>query len=163
MEEKRGSKKKTIITVLVIVIFLAAGFLISWRYTNKKLDLGSPLGEEEVEIGPTVGADEPSPTPTIVALERADLKVQVLNGTGEAGAAGTGKDLLEALGYEEVDTSNADSYDYELTEVALKEGKEDYFEILKGDLKESYEVASESSLLEEDSDFDSVVTLGTPL
>jgi len=161
MEENKGSKKKTLITVLVIVVFLAAGFLISWRYTNRKLDLGSPLGEEGIEVQPTAGADEPSPT--IVALERADLKVQVLNGTGEGGAAGEGKDLLEALGYQEVDMGNADSYNFKLTEITLKEGKEEYFELISKDLENNYQVASEASVLEEESEFDSVVTLGTPL
>ncbi len=106
MEEK-GNKKKAIITVLVIVVFLGAGFLISWRYTKSKLDLGSPFGGEIApEAFPSL---LPSPVPTIPALERKDFKIQVLNGIGVPGVAGEGKELLEALGYEEVDTAKADS------------------------------------------------------
>ncbi len=162
MEEKKKDKKKTIIMALVIVSFLGAGFLVSWRYTKSKLDLGSPLGGGEMgtEVSPT---EAPSPIPTAVALERGDLKVQVLNGTGEAGAAGEGKDLLEALGYEEIETTNADSYNHKLTEIALKEGKEDYFALLREDLEKNYQIASEASILEEDSEFDSVVILANPL
>ncbi|MBL7078170.1 LytR C-terminal domain-containing protein [Candidatus Shapirobacteria bacterium] len=161
MEENKKDKRKTLITALVIIAFLGAGFLISWRYTKSKLNLGSPLGgESALEVSPTL---IPSLAPTVPALERKDLKVQVLNGIGVPGAAGEGKELLEALGYEEVATANADSYDYELTEIALKEGKEEYFELLKEDLEKNYEIATEASFLEEASEFDAQVTLGPAL
>ena len=74
--------------------------------------------------------------------------------------AGEAKDFLEGLGYEDVDTGNAGAYDFEETEVAIKEGKEEYLDLLIGDLSEEYEVSEDSETLDEDSDYDAVVTVG---
>ncbi len=100
----------------------------------------------------------PSPSPQ---LKRADLKVQVLNGSGLAGAAAKAKDLLEGLGYKDVKVGNAGSSDVVETEVAIKNEKKNYRDQLIKDLAKAYTVASKSSELKKDSDFDAVVTLGS--
>lgn len=57
-----------------------------------------------VQNTPTVTVT-PTPTP---AITKDQLKVQVLNGTGQAGQAGRVKDTLQALSFTSVDTGNAE-------------------------------------------------------
>ncbi len=155
MEEVKPKKKgklTTIILVILIIIAIGGGVFLFTKVRGGK--------ESEVEPSPTLQAtEEPTPTPE-PELNREDLTVQVLNGTGEPGAAGAGKDLLEELGYQEVETGNADNYSYKESEISLKEGVEEYFNLLYADLATGYSVSSESSVLEEDSDYNVVITLG---
>src|SRR3989338_2423572 len=104
-------------------------------------------------------AEEPTATP-VVELDRADLRVQVLNGSGVAGAAATAKALLEGMGYEEVAVGNADVDDALETEISIKESKADYMDLLIEDLGGDYELASQTASLEADSEYDAVIVLG---
>ena len=124
--------------------------------------------KEAVTVKPAVTAEPTkseasmsvlSPTPT-VAVKRSALSVQVLNGSGLSGAAGKVKDLLESLGYVNVSTGNADRNDYEGLSVAAKKGSDAVWEIIKSDLGSKYDVSSEKGVLDEDSQFSAVITLG---
>ncbi len=64
---------------------------------------------------PTVPAATPTPTP----VEKEDLTVEVLNGTGTPGQAGKIKAIIEDLEYSEVETGNADIEDAEDTSVTF--------------------------------------------
>ena len=44
--------------------------------------------------------------------------------------------------------------------MAIKEEKEDYLDLLLEDLGEEYTVSSQTETLDEDSDFDAVITVG---
>ncbi len=59
----------------------------------------------------------PSPTPSFTKEE---LRIKVLNGSGEVGVAGTAKDLLTKAGFQEIVTANADNYEYETTVFQIK-------------------------------------------
>lgn len=100
---------------------------------------------------------EPSPEPE---LKREDLKLQVLNGRGVAGTASDAKEFLEGLGYKDVAVGNADSFDFEKTEVSIKEDKKDYLEMLTDDLSKEYVVSEDTETLDAESDFDAVITIG---
>ncbi|MFH1560975.1 MAG: LytR C-terminal domain-containing protein [Patescibacteria group bacterium] len=147
-----GDKKKKIILIIVgiglgLLLVLLLGKAIAGR--TEKLD-------EFAEPTP-VPTEAPSPTPT---PDRSGIKLKVLNGSGVPGLAGEAKDILEGLGYLDVAVGNANSYDYTETEIAVKEDGQEYFELLLTDLSGDYSVASQSSVLDEDSQYDAVVTLG---
>ncbi|MFH1601540.1 MAG: LytR C-terminal domain-containing protein [Candidatus Shapirobacteria bacterium] len=150
-------KKRKFPIFLIIIILLAgsAGVVLFSRVMTNK-------GNTQLAPAPTPAPDIiEEPTPTLEPqLDRADLTIQVLNGTGEPGVAGEGKDYLEGLGYEDVAAGNADSYNYKETGIALKEEAQEYFDLLSKDLAGMYSVSSESSTLSESSDYDVVVTLG---
>ena len=93
-------------------------------------------------------------------LKQKDLFVKVLNGNGQKGSAGRAKEYLENLGYEEVQTGNAGVYDYEKTEIEIKESKEKYLQMLENDLSDEYELATSSAKLDETNAFDAVVIIG---
>ncbi len=108
-----------------------------------------------VQISPT-----PTATPAAVEIKRADLKVQVLNGSGVAGAAGKAKTFLEGLGYADVKTGNADG-DFAKTEIEIKESKSAASEMIKKDLKDKYTLADTVGVLDKTFDYDVVITLGS--
>lgn len=161
-EEKKASEKreevsakKVLLIAIPIAIFtgLLSGGIFYYVNSNK--------GGGEATPTPTPIAEEtPTPTPA-PEIERGDLSLQVLNGSGISGKAGEVKAVLEELGYDDVDTGNADSYDFEETVISLKEGVEEYLDMLIEDLSEDYTVSEDTEKLDEDSDFDVVITVGT--
>jgi len=108
------------------------------------------------EITPTEEAS-PSPTPKI---SRADLKIEILNGTGVPGAAGKAAELLEKLGWQGIKTGNADNFDYQKTVIQIKESKKEYFGLLEGDLSSQYTLEEKPQILSGDNKFDAVIIVG---
>ena len=104
-----------------------------------------------------VPTNTPTPTPE---LAREDVRVRVLNGSGTAGKATEVRDILREAGYSDILTGNADSFDYEQTEVQIKEEFEEYFGTIQSDLSEYVEV-NEAETLDEDDAADVVIIIGT--
>lgn len=161
-EEETGGSKKILLIVLIVVAVAAligGGVFVylKARPSKEKVEptpmaTPIPLPKEPAEISPT-----PSP---VAELKRENLLVQVLNGSGVPGTAGKAKAFLEGLGYQGVKAENANSYDYEKTEVSIKEDKKDYLDLLLKDLEDEYSLATETGTLEEESEFDAVVIIG---
>jgi len=65
----------------------------------------------------------PTPVPTVSPQEtvKSELTVVIKNGTGTAGQAGIVKTLLEGIEYSSIETENADSSDFEKTEVVFSD------------------------------------------
>lgn len=100
------------------------------------------------------------PTPTVSALNRADIKVSVINGGGTPGAGGRMKKFLEDKGYAVVSVGNAEDYSYEQTEVLAKTGKADIVALLSDDLKADYSLGTSSATVEDSADYDAQVIVG---
>jgi hypothetical protein len=93
-------------------------------------------------------------------IDLTDFSVQVLNGSGVVGEAGSVKEKLESDGFENIDTDNADNYDYEKTEVQLKEGTaKEVYDVIEKRISYNYNVVL-GDALEEDSQFDIIVIVG---
>ncbi len=141
-----------VLPVVLIAGALAGGVFIYKagikQETVQKSQLPSLTPPENLELTP------------IPELKRENLKLQVLNGRGVAGTAGEAKDYLESLGYQNIEVGNADSYDFEKTEISLKKDNENYFDLLKADLSEKYVTSEEVEILETESQFDAVVIIG---
>lgn len=101
----------------------------------------------------------PTPTPTIV-INKKDIKIKVLNGTGETGKAGQIKELLKTFGYEEILTGNADNTDYERTEIHVKKDRKHIVDTLKKDLEDNV-VDPKVLTLDEEEASDVTITFGT--
>jgi hypothetical protein len=114
-EEKKG-KGRFIFIILAILALAAVG---AWLIFGKS--------EEEivVETTPTIIEQPTSLSPTIVQIERGDVKIQVLNGSGIAGAAGDLKEKFEGVGYSDITAGNASAQNYENTEVTFSSGVTD--------------------------------------
>ncbi|MFC1710365.1 LytR C-terminal domain-containing protein [Patescibacteria group bacterium] len=114
---------------------------------------------------------ESTVTPTIEEKEdveataepEADLsvyKLQILNGSGIKGEASKVDALVKSAGFGSTSTGNADSYNYETTEISYKEKvTEDAIKTLKESLSD-YETKAVGDL-DEDSDYDIVIIVGS--
>ena len=132
-EIKKKSKLPLTLFLLVVVLGLAFGGWVLFTSPEQK--------EKEAEITPTPVAmnEEATPTPA-KEIERKDVKIQVLNGTGLDKAASSLKEKLMALGYEKIEAGNATKKDYEKTVVTFSEGASDAVrEEIERELKRIYE------------------------
>lgn len=157
--ESSGSRMKAVIIVIVILLVLVGisvgAFFLLGKGVNEKIQKDDVKVEEVVDNTPT-----PSPTPEST-LDKAEITIRVLNGSGVAGRAGEAAGVLEDAGYIDVDTGNADSFDYEETVIQIKTDKDEYIDLIVEDLEGSYTIQENTEELDEDSDFDVVIIVGT--
>ena len=155
IQPEAGNKKKTpmIIVVIIIILALVGGYFI-FRPTQNKDKSGTSV----------VGKTSPTPTPTEKPkINKESVKIQVLNGTGTPGQAGTAVEALTKAGYkaENIKTGNAEEFDQTTTAVAYKDGFKDTADDIKETLKTSFDnITIESTQLDKDNEFDIVVTTG---
>ena len=151
---KNSFMKIFIISFVVTVIVAAIGGFVLW---NKRSS--TPF----VDLTPTPTrpvVETPTAAPTQAQINKAELKVQVLNGSGTAGEAGRVESLLEADGFETIETGNADNYDYAETIIQLKASlPTEFFNQIENVLV-PYEVEAGETLTD-DSDYDVVVIVGS--
>lgn len=155
--EKSFSFKRLLFFLAVIAISAAIFFagLSFFNFQFSSVGLSNPLSEPTPTVTPTPEAT-PTPEPELMLSE---YSVQVLNGSGVTGAAADVAELLETEGFENVDVGNASDQDYEDTEVQLAEGvSSEVFSIISSALS-NYNVV-EGAELDEDAEFDIVVTVG---
>ena len=93
-------------------------------------------------------------------IDFVDYKVSILNGSGVAGEAGKVEELLKDVRFEDMDTGNADSYDYTDTEIRMKDGTpKAVYTAVKEALSDNYSVSKGDSL-NDDADYDVIVMVG---
>lgn len=111
-EQKRPFyRHKTLWLGLILLLLMAGGGYGAISHPELKQQLLNKLHPTKtvVTVVPTKAVIK-SPTPTQTKqVAKSDLKIQVLNGTGTAGQAGTVKSDLAKLGYTNVTTDNASS------------------------------------------------------
>lgn len=118
-ERSRGGFPKWIFAVVGLVVILAAGgfFLYQSSSTTTTNPTPSPFVSGLSDL-PTA-TETPSPTKTPVAsaaptpstTQRAEVSIEVQNGTGTTGDAALAKSLVEKAGYKKFTTGNASSQD----------------------------------------------------
>jgi hypothetical protein len=149
------------IAIFLLSFGLSLGILLLVTRINfKGISLPS---KNNVTATPTqaVASVPPTATPTPTpAVDRKALKVKVLNGSGEKGKATTVKDDLKTAGYEEILTGNADAFDYDTTEIQVKDGKTDLGQLMKGDLKDHAASATITKLSDKETTADIIVIVG---
>lgn len=159
---RRNRKTGKPVLVIIIVILILAGLGAGAWYL---------LREPEIETDSTIGnslstpetmriTSTPSPTPTITEINREDLSVSVLNGTGIPGEAGFLETKLEALGYSEIEVGNAPSQDNEITIITFSSDLPEAttVEITK-DIESLYETVTTKKSSSLDVDFEVITGL----
>ena len=128
-----------------------------------KFDFNFAFLQTRVKPTPTVMPTKPTPKLTSTPLpkvNKSQLKIKVLNGSGIKGKASEVKDLLKEKGYQEILTGNADSFDYQQTEIQVKKSKASVTSTVKNDLKENLTSFKESTL-DEDEAADIILIIGS--
>lgn len=149
--EKTNKKLFRAGMIVVLIIFGVTGwiFYLTSRYTEKTT-------QEEIALEEGI-TEEPTATPAPIQLEREEITLEVLNGSGVAGAAGDAAEIFEALGYEVVETGNADNTVG--NELYVNPEIEELVEILLEDVESELDISSISGELE-DSDASARIILG---
>lgn len=158
-----GKGKKIFFVILILAVFAGAvGGGIYYYQTKVALKPSKPQPVVKPIVQPT---NTPTPTAAEETREQinpAEYSVNVLNGSGIPGEAGTVKDLLSIQGFEDIKTGNAKTYDYESTEVSLKpDTPQAVYRSIKEALSKFYIVIISDTELDEDSPYDIVVTVGS--
>lgn len=145
--------KKIIIAVIIILVVAIGGFMY-YRSTQSTAET-----ETDTEI---TSAPEPSREPTPEEVARDLYEIEIQNGSGLEGAAGTAQELLEDADFNVSGTANADNYDYTETVIRAKaDVSESWLEELQDILGENYTVDSSIEELDEEAESDVVVIVGT--
>ena len=155
----KASRRSPIVVwaiVLVVASLVAGGIILA--VSGKA---GNILSSIMATPTPTpTSSPTPTPTPDVSQLDRSTLSVQVLNGSGVVGAAGKMKDVLEEKGYTVENTGNAETYDYETTQIFVKRESEAFLALLTEDLQESYALGTSEATLEKDVPYDVRIIVG---
>jgi hypothetical protein len=178
---KQTTKRPRILVFLIVFLVLLGALVFAGsRYLNSQEEQLAPTsaptqapteaptptaevsGSPTPETSPT-GGTTPSVTPKTTGAAdaaKADLSIQVLNGSGVSGAAGKMSSTLQGLGYAVSSTGNADSFDYEDITIQGKSTKNKAIQTLKTDLSKTYTVTKTTTDLPASSPFDVVVIVG---
>lgn len=112
--QSKGSNMKIIIAVVGVILILVAGGWFILGNNSGESSTPSPTPNDGLSSFPTpVPTEMPTSSPTVAPepVEKSEIKVEVLNGTGVPGEAGFLQGELEDLGFEDITASNADSQD----------------------------------------------------
>jgi hypothetical protein len=144
--------------IFAISFLLSFGIIFGFsRLSDGGFTFSFPTAQPTTTPEPTVEPTAvPTPTPSVA---REELRVRVLNGTGTAGQAGEVEDALQEAGYAEIVTGNADSFDFETTQVQIKAEFSDALSYIREDLADYVEI-TEAEELDEDDTADVVITTG---
>lgn len=160
-EKGRGPGGKFIILTVILLALLGA-VVGGVMYFQQGVNLPN---EEEVAPTQEPAKETPAPTqePQEEEVDLAAISINVLNGSGIAGEAGKVKDLLVAGDFSEdnIETGNADSYDYEGLTVKVKEDTPNtVYDAFDNLLSNDYEVSLSEENLDKDYEYDIEIVVG---
>jgi hypothetical protein len=136
---QKGRKQKNFIWIILIIIVIALlGYGIYYLLRTPEFD--------EMDISPTTNEQQDStptevvtPSPTSEPIDKSDINIDVLNGTGIGGEASYLQGKLRNAGYTEIDIGNASSQQNETTVVTfLKSVPDSVVSEITTLLKDSY-------------------------
>ena len=165
-------RRSGLIVTIIVVLILAAGGYFFFNSRSQTAQKPTPTPAAQPTLEPTEeptstpsgtitpGDTTPTVRPTTGAVEDAtELNIQVLNGSGTVGVAGEVRDHLTGQGYKNVDTGNADNYDYTNVTINIKSSRKAFLADLQKALEDKYTLA-DSGTLGADSSYDAVVIVG---
>lgn len=115
-KEKKSKKGLFIIILLIVGVLLGGGFYF-FRNRGSEDSLSEPT--------PTLSETEITSTPTKEPIDKGEVSIEVMNGSGVSGEAAKLKSVLAELGYTDIEVGNAGSSDYVTTEVSFKSSIDD--------------------------------------
>lgn len=149
-----------VLAIVLVVLLILKGWLPGFLQSKTNQELLSPQVEEINESSQNELVVSPSPSPVPVVLS--DYSVQILNGNGVSGVAGEVVAILKAEGFVDLETANADNYDYTTTIVKIKaETPNQVFDNLERALNSDYNLELQSDSLTDSSKYDVIIILGT--
>ena len=123
-----------------------------------------PTPTEEPSITPEESktpTKTPTKTPVSTNTSNSDVSINVQNGSGEAGVAGTAADVLKSAGFTISSTGNADNFDYQDVTIQIKNSEKAALADIEEALSADYTVGNTSTDLPENTSYDVLVIVGS--
>ena len=141
--EKKNRKLWVVGLITLLFVFGLTGWILflTTRYSQEVV--------REVETETQTEAPVETATPAPVQLEREEISLEILNGSGVAGAAATTAETFEQLGYQIEEIGNAESTDG--NELYVSSEVEEQIDVLLEDVEEELGISSISGELEDSS------------
>lgn len=157
-------KKKISVNKGVVLLIFFAALLITLLVGGLVVSRDSLSKKDAIEkksvitvLSPVPTEVESTPTPTInIAI----LKISVLNGSGISGKANEVKKYLEDLGYENITTGNAKTFDYKNLTLSIKSSRNEFLDRLKTDIAKKYTLNEEAPAVETSNASDVIIIIG---
>ena len=111
-KRRTGRFNKRYLLIIVVIIAIAAGVWFLLREPQIEIE---PLSEEETREEQS----EPTSTPIQKPVNRDEISIEVLNGTGTPKEASFLQGKLRDLGYTDIELGNADTKDFVVTEATF--------------------------------------------
>jgi hypothetical protein len=125
--------------VLILIILGVGGFI--FLFINNSSDRESAVAPAAQE------STQASPSATLPVLVRSEWSFEVLNGSGIPGTSKKVADELTTLGYEVIQTGNADKQTYRGNELFVSPEMKNETDLLIADLKNTIEIATVAGVL----------------
>ena len=143
-----------IIVIIFLIMLVSIGGFLMYNKNMFPKNKPSPTPTSLKTISPT---PKTAPTPEI---DLSNYTITILNGTGREGEATRLETLLQDNGFNVVKTGNADTYDYEKTEVRFKENVPDEAKLPLDKLLKTLYDFSRGEKLEEKEESDILIIIG---
>lgn len=161
-QESQQKNAKWLWLLIVLIIIGALAFAYFRRigpFANFRIGSQS---EDIIESPSPQVFSTPSPESSPTAnLDRSELEIRILNGSGKAGAASTVKDFLEGKGYKVGKVGNAENYDFTQTVLRFKQSLKAFQELMVSDMSDDYSVSVSTDDLDATDSADVEVIVGT--
>ena len=151
------------LAVFVILLLIAGAVAGGIYYYNQNVtQVGEEVADEEEIVYEEVSEQESTePTPTPEEVDLSIFTVSVLNGSGVAGEAGRVANTLEEVGFASPNAGNADKQNYTDTIIEYKATvPQSVIDEVISALEDSYSIEMSDDVLEEEGEYDIVVTVG---
>lgn len=159
--------------ILIIVIVLSIGGIYLYKSMNpddlvaNKIEIESVNNVEsdikEVETAKT-GEDKLSvdgENQKENSFDKSVVKIQILNGSGVVGYASEIAGALENIGYKNIETGNADSYDHEGVVIRVRKEYLGEYDAFSSEMEEELELKLDiGDNISNDGDYDVIMILG---
>ena len=148
--------------IALFIVSFAGSFFIFTLLTQSPAGFNMRLPNFMAKAKPTATPTS-IPSPTLIPtpeIKKDILKLKILNGSGTAGKASEVKSVMKEKGYQDIVTDNAATFDYKITEIAVKKGNEHVASLIKTELAD-YTPNAKIMVLADKEQADVVITIGT--
>ncbi len=146
--------------ILFFVLSFVGSFALFTLLTRSQIGFNMKFPQLQMAKPTAVPTTAPQPTATPTPeIKKEEIKVKILNGSGTPGKASEVRTVMRDGGFTDIVTGNADEFNFEVTEIAVKKGKEYLYLSIKESLVD-YVTGVKETTLDEAETADVVVTVG---
>lgn len=166
---ERQSRSSKVVVLFLVLFFVVVAIFVGLYFLGKNAEekresvasVPTQMVSPTTIVSPEEKKASPSASPTPEkTLERSELRVVVLNGSGIAGAAGKVSTVLKNAGYSVERVGNATQFTYQGITILITEKKRGYLSQLKEDIAAEEPSVTIETEISDDISADAEVIIG---